>query len=940
MADLSSPDLSLSFDPALYLHSEPGTSQTRPTESSHSDEIEALNQQQREQVLAKTEKGIVIQHRAWKASEAFRSDDIHNLGMTYVTTLLWPRILVCTKFLLETPSKTSKSPPRYLTIPSDTSIPSSPPANAMALISSPVTYPPSSSPPVPRKKRKLFETLHAPSSKKQKLKGGFVDEDEAEEGESEAIRDAQLTANSILEGYRTASNGTNGIETESFPPADDDRGMRSPSLPPMPTERPFTQRRREIVPIRTCSGKVCHVSHQTHQAPASYQSMIAQRSTTAPGKAKRSYYGVDIHKLLDEAAAELEVDQAVAETRAKEVLPLVEAFPNPSKINKKGHSLWTEKYRARKFTDLIGDERTHRSVLRWLKGWDPVVFPGLAASRPQKRAFGDAGEERTPRKIMLLTGPPGLGKTTLAHVCARQAGYEVLEINASDERSRDVVKGRIKDALGTENVKGVNVGTGVNKTRKAGRPVCVVVDEVDGVVSGSSSGGEGGFMKALIDLVQLDQKNSSKSAESNGGNSRKPKKGDNFRLLRPLILICNDVYHPSLRPLRASTVAEIIHVRKPPLDKVVSRVKEVFEKEGIPCDSDGARKLCEATWGLGGRKEGRANSRGSGEGDIRGILVACEWMAQKLRSSALLSKELRVTRKWVEENVLFSSLSGETVSRGLGRGGVREIVERVFLDGAGFPNLPTISSSEPKCLGHQPKTEFGVADIRKRYAITQLREMVDTSGDYDRCITDCFTTYPTQTFQDDIFLSKPNAAYDWLHFHDQLSSRVFSSQEWELNPYLPQSVLAFHNLFAAIGKHAWDSERNMFEKDNAQEDAHPFSGPKADFAAYEAEKQNQATINAFRDSFSAPLARQFGSADSIATELLPSLGHMLAPDIKPVVVGGSGDQRGVASVRKESEKLLVKSAVKVMSGLGITFERTRVEMDGGSHGGWVYRMEP
>lgn len=29
-----------------------------------------------------------------------------------------------------------------------------------------------------------------------------------------------------------------------------------------------------------------------------------------------------------------------------------------------------------------------------------------------------------------MSGPPGLGKTTLAHVVARQAGYDVFEINA------------------------------------------------------------------------------------------------------------------------------------------------------------------------------------------------------------------------------------------------------------------------------------------------------------------------------------------------------------------------------------------------------------------------------------------------------------------------------------------------------------------------------
>ncbi len=126
----------------------------------------------------------------------------------------------------------------------------------------------------------------------------------------------------------------------------------------------------------------------------------------------------------------------------------------------------------------------------------------------------------------------------------------------------------------------------------------MVVDEVDGVVGGTGGGGggEGGFIKALIDLVALDKKNS----DVLGNNSdhkplKRNKKGDRFRLLRPMILICNDVYHPALRPLRSSGVAEIIHVRKPPMDKVIARLKFVFENEGIPCDSDGIRRLCEAT---------------------------------------------------------------------------------------------------------------------------------------------------------------------------------------------------------------------------------------------------------------------------------------------------------------------------------------------------------
>lgn len=33
-------------------------------------------------------------------------------------------------------------------------------------------------------------------------------------------------------------------------------------------------------------------------------------------------------------------------------------------------------------------------------------------------------------QVALLCGPPGLGKTTLAHVIAKHAGYNAVEMNA------------------------------------------------------------------------------------------------------------------------------------------------------------------------------------------------------------------------------------------------------------------------------------------------------------------------------------------------------------------------------------------------------------------------------------------------------------------------------------------------------------------------------
>jgi chromosome transmission fidelity protein 18 len=47
---------------------------------------------------------------------------------------------------------------------------------------------------------------------------------------------------------------------------------------------------------------------------------------------------------------------------------------------------------------------------------------------------------------MLLYGPPGGGKSTLARVLANHCGYKCVEVNASDERSGDLILDKIKNS--------------------------------------------------------------------------------------------------------------------------------------------------------------------------------------------------------------------------------------------------------------------------------------------------------------------------------------------------------------------------------------------------------------------------------------------------------------------------------------------------------------
>ncbi|KXJ95390.1 P-loop containing nucleoside triphosphate hydrolase protein [Microdochium bolleyi] len=661
--------------------------------------------------------------------------------------------------------------------------------------------------------------------------------------------------------------------------------------------------------------------------------MVAARSKTKEGRARRAYYGIDIHELVQASKERVAPQSTVMDTDAP--MPSVEETSKPKKS-----LLWTEKYRARTFVDLVGDDYTNRNVLRWLKRWDPLVFPRASRPKPSARkpAQGQEEEEKPHRKILMLTGPPGLGKTTLAHVCARQAGYEVLEINASDDRSKDVVNNQVRTVLGTETVKNVQHTRHKSGDQpKIARPVCVVIDEVDGVVSGAGGSGEGGFIKALMDLITTGEKNASGQGTAQTTSKRK-KKTDDFRQMRPLILICNDIYHPSLRPLRQSNLAEIVYTGKPTIDAVVTRLKGVFEKEGIPCDKDAARKVCEAAWGMTSGIDAKKGAESTAEGDLRGIMVVGEWVAGRLRAASLKGP-LSLTRQWVEHNIVRELTHGGGGARGVGRGNTKDVVTRIFQTGAGFPKKNVaITAPASRHAEELPQEQLGFLEQHKKYGMERLREMVETGGDADRIITDVFLEYPNREFNDDSFLTKPNQAYDWMYFHDQCTSKVYGSQDWELMPYLTQPVLAFHHLFATpIKRPNAGYEKNM---DDDDEPPLPFSGPRADFEAREAEKTNRSMLQAIQGQLHPTLMRSFRSAEDISTDFMPYLIRLVSPDVKPVSVGGSGS--GTATVRKESERAMVRRAAETLADVGIELQQGKIEMDPATSRGsqWVYRMEP
>ena len=175
--------------------------------------------------------------------------------------------------------------------------------------------------------------------------------------------------------------------------------------------------------------------------------------------------------------------------------------------------LWTDKYRPQSLDEVVGNNKEKKIIQEWVSKW----------------------KSGNPQQPLLLVGPPGIGKTTLALIIAKEFS-EYIELNASDKRSQDVIKSTIGESSSTRSLFGDEYKL-------------IIMDEVDGIHGTNDRGG----VRAIGEIIK---------------NSK-----------HPMILIANDFYSKRLQSIKPKCT--VIKMKKSRWNSINALLKKIAANEGI-----------------------------------------------------------------------------------------------------------------------------------------------------------------------------------------------------------------------------------------------------------------------------------------------------------------------------------------------------------------------
>uniref|UniRef100_A0A671L3L2 Replication factor C subunit 1 n=1 Tax=Sinocyclocheilus anshuiensis TaxID=1608454 RepID=A0A671L3L2_9TELE len=242
-------------------------------------------------------------------------------------------------------------------------------------------------------------------------------------------------------------------------------------------------------------------------------------------------------------ASRSEVEKSLSFDRTKRASPVSHSTPE----NERSSLLWVDKYRPRSLKNLIGqqgDQSCANKLLRWLQNWHKHHSGSTKAPSAKFGKFGSK-DDGSGFKAALLSGPPGVGKTTTAALVCEELGYSYVEMNASCTRSKNSLKEVIAESLNNTSIK--NFYTGASQTVSSKH--VLIMDEVDGMAGNEDRGG----IQEMIGLIKQSK--------------------------IPIICMCNDRNHQKIRSL--ANYCYDLRFQRPRVEQIKGAMMSIAFKEGL-----------------------------------------------------------------------------------------------------------------------------------------------------------------------------------------------------------------------------------------------------------------------------------------------------------------------------------------------------------------------
>jgi len=208
---------------------------------------------------------------------------------------------------------------------------------------------------------------------------------------------------------------------------------------------------------------------------------------------------------------------------------------------------WAEKYRPESLSDLIGNTSALNDLRNWASSWG----------------------SKTTKKGIILSGPPGCGKTSAAFAIANDMGWEIIELNASDTRSGNVIEGialraGLFQTFGSQGISNRNL---------------ILLDEADNLYERAEQ-----------------SKNKTKNYSDRGGKKAIAKTLEQTK--QPVVITVNDLYNLTKGTgAKIKRLALTLKFRRPSAVSVSNVLKKVCEREGLEISHETIRSMADAAKG-------------------------------------------------------------------------------------------------------------------------------------------------------------------------------------------------------------------------------------------------------------------------------------------------------------------------------------------------------